>query len=46
LSKFSWEYISQYYGAMFIFAAKYLFKLPVINLKDIGEILPKSYEIE
>ena len=44
--KFSWEYISQYYGTMFIFAAKYLFKLPVINLNDMGEIYPPSYEIE
>ncbi len=44
--KFSWEYISHYYGAMFIFAAKYLFKLPVINLNDMGEIYPPSYEIE
>jgi len=46
VNKFSWEHIRHYYGAMFIFAAKYLFKLPVINLKDIGEILPKSYEME
>lgn len=46
VSKFSWEHIRHFYGAMFIFAAKYLFKLPVINLKDIGEILPKSYEME
>ncbi|HVS90967.1 MAG TPA: glycosyltransferase [Mucilaginibacter sp.] len=46
VNKFSWEYISQFYGAMFIFAAKYLFKLPVINVETIGEILPSSYEIE
>ena len=46
VSKFSWDGIRHYYGAMFIFAAKYLFKLPVINLKDIGEIYPSSYEIE
>src|SRR6185312_4156501 len=44
--KFSWEHMSHYYGAMFIFAAKYLFKLPVIDLKDIGEIHPSQYEIE
>ncbi|MBS1531938.1 MAG: glycosyltransferase [Bacteroidetes bacterium] len=43
LNKYSWEYIRHYYGAMFIFAAKYLFKLPVIS---IGEILPSSYEME
>jgi len=44
--KFSWDHLNHFYGAMFIFAAKYLFKLPVINLKDIGEIHPSSYEIE
>ena len=46
LNKFSWDHIRHFYGAMFIFAAKYLFKLPVINLKDIGEIFPSQYEIE
>jgi len=46
VSKLSWDGIRHFYGAMFIFAAKYLFKLPVINLKDIGEIYPSSYEIE
>ncbi|MGZ4001776.1 MAG: glycosyltransferase [Mucilaginibacter sp.] len=45
-NKFSWDHIRHFYGAMFIFAAKYLFKLPVIKLKDIGEILPSQYEIE
>jgi GT2 family glycosyltransferase len=45
-SKFSWNYIKHYYGAMFIFAAKYLFKLPVLNIKNIGELYPSSYEIE
>ncbi|MDB5133596.1 MAG: glycosyltransferase family 2 protein [Mucilaginibacter sp.] len=46
LSKFSWNYMKHFYGAMFIFAAKYLFKLPVLNVKDIGELYPSSYEIE
>jgi GT2 family glycosyltransferase len=45
-NKFSWDHIKHFYGAMFIFAAKYMFKQPVINLKDIGEIYPSSYEIE
>lgn len=45
ISKFSWDYLRHYYSAMIIFAAKYLFKLPVINLKDIGEIYPSSYEV-
>ncbi|HVV56551.1 MAG TPA: glycosyltransferase, partial [Mucilaginibacter sp.] len=45
LSKFSFEHLRHFYGAMFIFAAKYLFKLPVIKLHDIGEIYPSSYEV-
>jgi GT2 family glycosyltransferase len=46
VNKFSWDYIKHFYGAMFIFAAKYLFKLPVLNVKNIGELYPSSYEIE
>lgn len=46
ISKFSWDRMSHFYGAMFIFAAKFLFKLPVININDIGEIYPSQYEIE
>lgn len=44
--KFSWNYIKHYYGAMFIFAAKYLFKLPVLTLNDMGALYPTSYEVE
>ena len=46
VNKFSWDYIRHFYGAMFIFAGKYLFKLPVLNVKNIGELYPSSYEIE
>jgi GT2 family glycosyltransferase len=46
VNKFSWDHIKHFYGAMFIFAGKYLFKLPVLNVKNIGEIYPSSYEIE
>ncbi|MDB5141568.1 MAG: glycosyltransferase family 2 protein [Mucilaginibacter sp.] len=46
VNKFSWDHIKHFYGAMFIFAAKYLFKLPVLNVKNIGELYPSSYEIE
>ena len=46
INKFSWDYVKHFYGAMFIFAAKYLFKLPVLNIKNIGELYPSSYEIE
>ena len=46
VNKFSWNYFRHFYGAMFIFAAKYLFKLPVLNTKNIGEIYQSSYEVE
>lgn len=46
VNKFSWDYIRHFYGAMIIFAAKYLFKLPVLNDKNIGELYPSSYEME
>lgn len=46
VNKFSWNYLKHFYGAMFIFAAKYLFKWPVLNIKNIGELYPSSYEIE
>lgn len=46
VNKFSWEYLRHFYGAMIIFAAKYLFKLPVLNVKNIGELYPSSYEME
>jgi GT2 family glycosyltransferase len=46
VNKFSWNYFRHFYGAMFIFAAKYLFKLPVLNTKNIGELYQSSYEVE
>ena len=46
VNKFSWNYFRHFYGAMFIFAVKYLFKLPVLNIKNIGELYPSSYEVE
>jgi len=44
--KFTWDNIKHFYGAMFIFAAKYLFKLPVLNVKGIGGMYPPAYEID
>jgi len=40
----SWSYFKNYYGAMFIFASKYLFKLPEINIAKIPKLLPSTYE--
>jgi GT2 family glycosyltransferase len=46
IRKFSWTYLKNYYGAMFIFAAKYLFKMPSVRLKPIQRLYPTSYELE
>lgn len=43
--KFSWRFVKNYYGAMFIFAAKYLFKAPKVSLKGVAQLLP-LYEVE
>jgi len=45
LPKFSWAFIKHFYGAMFIFASKYLFKLPEIKVPGI-QLYPAQYEIE
>jgi len=48
IRKYSWAYIRHYYGAMFIFAGKYMFKAPKlsIKLKGLGQPYPSLYEIE
>jgi len=46
MAKFSWRYIKNFYGAMFIFAAKYLFKMSEINVKGIPQLYPPSYEVK
>jgi GT2 family glycosyltransferase len=46
VNKFSWHYLKNFYGAMFIFAGKYMFKMPRLQLKGMGPIFPPSYEVE
>jgi GT2 family glycosyltransferase len=46
LAKFSWNYIKYFYGAMFIFALKYLFKLPEIKVAGVPQLIPTSYEVK
>lgn len=43
--KFSWTFLKNFYGAMFIFASKYLFKLPEINVPGV-QLYPAQYEVE
>jgi len=47
IAKFNWQYIKNFYGAMIIFAMKYLFKMPEIKVAGIVQPqLPLIYEIE
>lgn len=45
LASFTWEYIKHFYGAMFIFAFKYLIKVPDIKVKDAPQMVPSGYEV-
>ena len=45
-AKFSWNYIKYYYGAMLIFAAKYLFKMPVIKVQGLPQLFHSNYEVK
>lgn len=44
-SKFSWQYIKNFYGAMLIFAVKYLFRLPEIKIEGM-KVYPTAYEVK
>lgn len=48
IHQFSWKYIRHFYGAMIIFAGKYLFKMPrlQLKLKGMGQLFQPSYEVE
>ncbi len=45
-AKFSYAYIREFYGAMIIFATKYLFKVPEIKVEGLPQLYPPSYEVE
>jgi hypothetical protein len=44
--KFSWDYLKEFYGAMIIFAAKYLFKVPEIKVEGLPQLFPSTYEVK
>jgi len=44
-ASFSWEYIKYFYGAMFIFAFKYLVKVPDLKVKGAPQMVPSGYEV-
>lgn len=43
--KFSWNNLKSFYGAMFIFAVKYIFRLPALSVKPAQELYP-AYELK
>jgi GT2 family glycosyltransferase len=45
LQKISWQYIKNFYGAMLIFAAKYMFRLPEIKIEGV-QLYPATYEVK
>lgn len=45
-AKLSWPYIKEFYGAMIIFATKYLFKVPEIKMEGMPQLFPPTYEVK
>jgi GT2 family glycosyltransferase len=45
-AKFSLAYIKEFYGAMIIFASKYLFKVPEIKVEGLPQLYPSTYEVK
>ncbi len=45
LPKFNWQYLKNFYGAMLIFAAKYLFNFPEVRVESM-QMYPANYEVE
>jgi GT2 family glycosyltransferase len=43
--KFNWQYLKHFYGAMIIFAFKYLFRMPEIKVAGLPK-MPLVYEIK
>ncbi|OKS86358.1 glycosyltransferase [Mucilaginibacter polytrichastri] len=43
--KFSWANLKSFYGAMFIFAVKYIFRLPALRVKPLQALYP-AYELK
>jgi GT2 family glycosyltransferase len=46
LPKFSWTFIKHFYGAMIIFALKYLIRVPQIKVDGIPALFQHSYEVK
>lgn len=45
-AKFSWSSFRHFYGAMFIFANKYLFRMPELKVAGAAQLYPSTYEVK
>jgi GT2 family glycosyltransferase len=45
-AKFSWNSFRHFYGAMFIFANKYLFRMPELKVAGAAQLYPSTYEVK
>jgi GT2 family glycosyltransferase len=45
-TRFNLDYIRYFYGSMFLFAFKYLIKVPEIKVKGIPQLFPPTYEVK
>ena len=43
---FNWNKVKYFYGAMLIFALKYLLRLPEIKVQNLPQLYPASYDIK
>jgi len=46
INDFSWNKLKYFYGAMLIFALKYLLRLPEIKVQATAQLYPASYEVK
>jgi len=46
VAKFNWSSFRYFYGAMFVFANKYLFKMPDLKVVQAAQLYPSAYEVE
>jgi|SRR6185503_1148347 len=46
ISNFNWYKVKYFYGAMLIFALKYLLRLPEIKIQGLPQLYPASYEVK
>jgi GT2 family glycosyltransferase len=46
IREFNWHKLRYFYGAMLIFALKYLLRLPELKVQELPQLYPASFEVE